>query len=112
MDSICDNNNTIDILKVSCLINATFDSEKFSFSRSDINCMMNCLGQNILTRINMQNRSSDIVFNIDIRNDNDSFRIYIGVFNDFVEFLKVDFHNVFISAVNCMEQKTIRKIIY
>ena len=40
----------IDILKVSNLIDSVSDGKKFCFSRVDINNMMNCFGQDILTR--------------------------------------------------------------
>jgi len=56
--------------------------------------------------------SGDIVFDISIGNNDDSFGIYIGVFEDFVEILKIGFNKVFIFVVYYIERKLIRKIIY
>jgi len=56
--------------------------------------------------------SGDIVFDISIGNNDDSFGIYTGIFEDFVKILKICFNKVFIFVVYCIERKLIRKIIY
>ena len=91
------------------LINLVSNSKQFSFSRSDINCIINCFGQNVSTRTDIQNRSSNIVFNTSIRNNNDCFRIHIRVFNDFVKISKINFYDIFISVIYCMKQKNNQK---
>jgi len=78
----------------------------------DIDSMINSFGQNVSTRADMWNQSSDIVFDPSVRDNNDSIGICIEIFKSFVEVSKVNFYKVFIFAVYCIKRKMIRKTIY
>jgi len=54
MYGISHNDNIFSVLDLNSLINFTSDQKQFSFHRSDINCIVNCFGYDILTGVNVQ----------------------------------------------------------
>ena len=53
MQRISDDNNFLDLGKYNCLINTIADSEKLSFSGSDIYCMMNYFDSRFIVHVDV-----------------------------------------------------------
>jgi len=52
------------------VIDPTFDSKEFSFSKVDVGCMMNGFDDGFLTSASMRDQGSYIVFNTHVWYDN------------------------------------------
>ena len=74
--------------------------------------MVDCFGYDITTRTSVIYWSSNVIFDISIWDNNNSFRIQAEVFKDFVKFTNISILDIFIFVIYYMKEKTIRKIVY
>ena len=80
IDGICDNNDFRYVLKMGCLINATFDSKEFNFGVSNVNHMMKCFDNQSDMNMDMCYRQCNIVLDTSIC-DHECVGWSIGRFN-------------------------------
>ena len=111
-DGIYNNNNVCNVLYLSYMINTTSNSKEFSFSRYYIYCMMNNFGNNFLSSINIQDQSSNVVFNTGIRNNKYCILINEWILIDATEFVMMSNFCIGVFSVNWMKRKTIKKSVY
>ena len=70
MNKVSDNNDFRNICFVTSLVNTVFNSEEFCFSAGNKGHVMNCFDQRLVTYVDMQGRSSNIILDTCIRNYN------------------------------------------
>lgn len=70
VNRVGDDNDFGDAFLVASLIDSASDSKQFYFSAGDEGYMMNCFDQGLVTDVDMRNRSSDIVLDARIRDNN------------------------------------------
>ena len=63
MYQICNDNNTMDIIYLSGLVDITSNSKEFSFGENDIDCMIESLDDWAIRNMDMSNQSGYLVFN-------------------------------------------------
>ena len=66
MDGIRDNNDFRYVLEIGCLINTASDSKEFSFSASNVDCMVKSFDDQPIVNMNMRYRQCNIVFDTGI----------------------------------------------
>ena len=88
MYGISHNDNIFSVLDLNSLINFTSDQKQFSFHRSDINCIVNRFGYDILTGVNVQYWNGNILFDAGIWDNKNSVCIWGRIFKKFVKLNK------------------------
>ena len=83
VNRVGDDNDFGDVFLIAGLINATSDSKEFCFSAGDKGRMMNYFDQRLVTYVNVQNQSSNIVLNARIGNNNHCVCYKTRVWTDF-----------------------------
>ena len=111
MYGICDNDYVRDIWDLNGLVDATPDSEQFSFCRSNANCIIYHFLDRIWEWMNMYNWYSYVVLIASIWNYNNRFGIGQGIENTFVKLMNISSLAFFVSAICSMEWKVTRKDI-
>ena len=67
MNGVSDDNDFGDVFFAACLANTASNSKKFCFCAGDKGHVMNCLDQRLVTYMDMQDQSSDVVLDASIR---------------------------------------------
>ena len=70
MNGVGDDNDLRDVCFVASLVNTTSNSEEFCFCAGDKGYMMNYFDQRLVTYVDMQDRSGNVVLDASIRNYN------------------------------------------
>ena len=70
VNGVSDDNDFGDVFLVAGLINVASDSKEFRFSAGDKGHMMNCFDQRLVTYVDVQNRSGDIILDAHVGNNN------------------------------------------
>ena len=66
MDGIRDNNDFRYVLEIGCLINTASDSKEFSFSASNVDCMVKSFDDQPIVNMNMCYRQCGIILDTGI----------------------------------------------
>ena len=67
MNGICNDNYFPNVLQISGLIYTTSYSEQFSFSRSDVDCLVDCFDDLFVIDVDMSNGGGNMILDAGIR---------------------------------------------
>jgi len=84
---------------LSSLSNTTSDGEKFCFSESDVDCMIEGLNDGIFMHIDMSNGSGHLTFDACIRDYNSCICLSQSLENKFIKYVKICFFAFFAFSI-------------
>jgi len=109
MEQICNDNDFSNVRYTGGLIDATSNSEEFSFCGHDVHSMVYGFNDGFVTDINVSNRDGDIVFDTSISNDESIGGIQRGDDCYFIQLAQLRCETIFTSLVRRIERETARE---